>query len=254
MVYAISPSRDVKLRRIGALSDVIPFSSSMAASYMNNKIVVYSSQGRPVFNTFDTVTRKWSGPGLVKSQLQVSDDFNDTSSKVPLAAIIGGVVGGLVVIAVAVFLIIRHRRKTRSSENSAEMDSGNTYADTAPVQQSPQPPTQQPQPSYLPQPQQQFMHQRQPIQQYGQFDIRPQQPPPHTVMYPDGQRQSYIYVPPTLVPVPQQHGDTYNPYADSNSPPYSHSAHSPLVPYTSGTNTSAASSPTSPKHPQSFRH
>jgi len=288
MVYSISPSRDVKLRRIGALSDVIPFKSSMAASYMNNKIVVYSSQGRPVFNTFDTATRMWSGPGLVKSQLQVSDDLDDTSSKVPLAAIIGGAVGGLVVIAVAVFLIIRYRRKTRSPGNSAEkVDSGNTNADTAPVQQSPSspPPTQQvviseelkiqqpqpsyvsqPQPSYLPQPQppqpsyvpqpqqpqplylpQQFMHQPQPLQQYGQFG--PQQPHPHTVMYPDGQRQSYIYVPPTFVPVQQ-------PYPDPNSPSYSQRAHSPPVPGTSGTNTntSAASSPTSPQHPHSFRH
>ncbi|KAK3828675.1 MAG: hypothetical protein J3Q66DRAFT_435168 [Benniella sp.] len=265
MVYAISPSRDATLRRVGALSDVLPFKSSMAASYMNNKIVVYSSQGKPVFNTFDTVTRKWSGPGLVKSQLQVSDDLDDTSSKMPLAAIIGGVVGGLVVIAVAVFLIIRHRRKTRSPGNSAEkVDSGNTNADTAPVQQSPSPPPppptqqvvisekiQQLQPSHLPQPQhsqqqqpqQQFIHQPQPIQQYGQFDIRPQQPLPHTIMYPDGQRQSYIYVPPTFVPVQQ-------PYPDPNSPPYSQRAHSPPVPYTSGT--SAASSPTSPQHPNSF--
>ncbi|KAK3828676.1 MAG: hypothetical protein J3Q66DRAFT_363770 [Benniella sp.] len=154
MVYSISPSRDMKLRRVGALSDVLPFSSSMVASYMNTQIVVYtpSVQGKAVFNAFDTVTRKWSGPGLVKSQLQVSDDSDDTSSKVSLAAIIGGVVGGLVVIAVAVFLIIRHRRKTRSPGNSAEkVDSGNTNADTAPVQQSPPlPPTRQPQPSYLP--------------------------------------------------------------------------------------------------------
>ncbi|KAK3828674.1 MAG: hypothetical protein J3Q66DRAFT_16598 [Benniella sp.] len=304
MVYSISPNRDVKLRRVGALSDVLPFKSSMAASYMDTQIVVYSSQGKPVFNTFDTVTRKWSGPGLIKSQLQVSDDLDDTSSKVPLAAIIGGVVGGLVVIAVAVFLIIRYRRrKTRSPGNSAEkVDSGNTNADSAPVQQSPSspppPPTQQvviseeqkiqqpqpshlpqpqqpqppylpqpqqpqppylpqpqqpqyfpqpqqPQPLYLPQPQQQFMHQPQPIQQYGQFG--PQQPYPHTIVYPDGQRQSYIYVPPTFVPVQQ-------PYPDPNSPPYSQRAHSPPVPSTSGTdaNTSDAGSPTSPQHPNSF--
>ncbi|KAF9351912.1 hypothetical protein BGX34_000276 [Mortierella sp. NVP85] len=260
MVYSISPSRDMTLRRVGALSDVLPFSSSMVASYMNTQIVVYtpSVQGRAIFNTFDTVTRKWSGPGLVKSQLQVSDD--DTS-KVPLAAIIGGVVGGLVVIAIAVFLIIRHRRKTRSPGNSAEKDSGNNNVDTV---QSP-PPTQQvlmtegqklqqSQPQYLPQPQQ-FVHQPQPIQQYGQFNIQPQQHP-HTVMYPDGQQQSYIYVPPTLVPVPQQHRDTYNPYADPNTPPYSQTAYSPSAPYTPATqtNASAASSPTSPQHPHSFRH
>ncbi|KAK3828677.1 MAG: hypothetical protein J3Q66DRAFT_16624 [Benniella sp.] len=264
MVYSISPSRDMKLRRVGALSDVLPFSSSMVASYMNTQIVVYtpSVQGKAIFNAFDTVTRKWSGPGLVKSQLQVSDDLDDTSSKVPLAAIIGGVVGGLVVIAVAVFLIIRHRRKTRTPGNSAEkVDSGNNNAGTV---QNPLPTQQvlmtegqkiqQSQPQYLAQPQQQFMHQPQPIQQYGQFDIQPQQHP-HTVMYPDGQRQSYIYVPPTLVPVPQQHRDTYNPYADPNIPSYSQTAYSPSAPYTPATQTNAsvASSPTSPQHPNSFR-
>ncbi|KAF9351915.1 hypothetical protein BGX34_000279, partial [Mortierella sp. NVP85] len=128
LVYSINPSRDLKLRRVNAKGNVIQFSSSMVASYLGNRIVVYSIslQGKAVFNTFDTDARVWDGPDLVKSSLPTYETPEDNvSSAVPIGAIIGGVVGGLVLIAVVVFLIIRHRRRTRPEEASSKKEGDN---------------------------------------------------------------------------------------------------------------------------------
>ncbi|KAF9351914.1 hypothetical protein BGX34_000278 [Mortierella sp. NVP85] len=141
LVYSINPSRDLKLRHVGALSNVLPFSTSMVASYSGSRIVVYnpSASGKAVFNTFDTAARVWNGPGLVKSQLPTYDDSDDISSKAPIGAIIGGVVGSLIVIAFAVFLIIRHRRRAQPTETlSAEKLDSDKDVGTAIVQQDQQ--------------------------------------------------------------------------------------------------------------------
>jgi len=246
VVYSINPSKELKLRRVDALSDVAPFSSSMVASYMNTQIVVYtpSVKGKAIFNTFDTVTRKWSGPGLVKSQLTVSNDPDDTSNKTPIGAIIGGTVGGLVVIAVAVFLIIRHRRKTRSPGSLTEkVDVDDNNAGTTPTQQGQQeqpqstqlppqglyrerPKVHQPQllPQLLPQLQPQhepeeFLHTSRRIK-YDPRLFPPQHP--HAIMYPD---ESFT-LPSTLEPAAGQPCDNRPNVDVSDCPAYKKATYS----------------------------
>ncbi|KAK3828679.1 MAG: hypothetical protein J3Q66DRAFT_16665 [Benniella sp.] len=242
VVYSINPSKELKLRRVDALSDVAPFSSSMVASYVDTQIVVYtpSVKGKAIFNAFDTVTRKWSGPGLVKSQSTVPNDPDDTSGKTPISAIIGGIVGGLVVIAVAVFLIVRHRRKTRSPE---KVDADDNSAGTTPTQQgqqeqpqstqlSPQalyrerPKVHQPQllPQLLPQPQPQqepeeFLHPSRRIK-YDPHLFPPQHP--HAIMYPD---ESFT-LPSTLEPAAGQYCDNRPSVDVSDCPAYKKATYS----------------------------
>ncbi|KAF9083076.1 hypothetical protein BGX29_003401, partial [Mortierella sp. GBA35] len=79
-------------------------------------IITYtpSVSGNPYFNSFDTVTGTWSGPGVLNN-----DGGTDPESrKTPIVAIIGGVVGGLVVLAILVFLFVRRRR--RGQQKSTE--------------------------------------------------------------------------------------------------------------------------------------
>ncbi|KAG0357190.1 hypothetical protein BGZ54_000423, partial [Gamsiella multidivaricata] len=120
-IYYINPSQSPKLQRVSIQGEILPFVSDFAATILNSQIVVYSATTAAIFNTFDTVARTWSGPGLVASKPSSSPSAtskpaptNDSSdpSKAPLGAIIGGVVGGLVLIALVVFLVIRHRRKS----------------------------------------------------------------------------------------------------------------------------------------------
>ncbi|KAK5798911.1 hypothetical protein F5H01DRAFT_418480 [Linnemannia elongata] len=104
-IYTLNPSASSTLARVYKTGDSLPFSNNMAAAALNNQLLTYSvNKTGANINTFDLATKTWSGSGLIKMV-----DPNPKSS-VPLGAIIGGAVGGLLVIALAIFLCIRCRR------------------------------------------------------------------------------------------------------------------------------------------------
>ncbi|KAK3835203.1 MAG: hypothetical protein JOS17DRAFT_560883 [Linnemannia elongata] len=104
-IYTINPGASSALARVYKTGDSLPFSNNMAAAALNNQLLTYSvNKTGANINTFDLTTKTWSGSGLI-----IAVDPNPTSS-VPLGAIIGGVVGGLLVTALAIFLCIRYRR------------------------------------------------------------------------------------------------------------------------------------------------
>ncbi|KAF9320058.1 hypothetical protein BGZ91_004810 [Linnemannia elongata] len=104
-IYTLNPSASSTLARIYKTGDSLPFSINMAAAALNNQLLTYSvNKTGANINTFDLTTKTWSGSGLIKVV-----DPNPKSS-VPLGAVIGGAVGGLLVIALAIFLCIRCRR------------------------------------------------------------------------------------------------------------------------------------------------
>ncbi|KAF9088629.1 hypothetical protein BGX29_000176 [Mortierella sp. GBA35] len=114
VVYSITPDISASLQRVSITGGSPPFSASFAATALNKQIITYtpSVPGSPYFNSFDTLTGTWSGPGLLNN----GNGTNPTSTptpgpKAPIGAIIGGAVGGVIVIALLVFLFVRHRRR-----------------------------------------------------------------------------------------------------------------------------------------------
>ncbi|KAG0305607.1 hypothetical protein BGZ98_003859 [Dissophora globulifera] len=110
VIYSITPNELPRLQRVSNNNTGAPvFSEAMAATALNKQIVTYSPSinGTPTFNSFDTVTGKWSGRGLV--------NFSGPAPSLPLktsvGAIVGGVLGGLVVGAFVVFFGIRYSRR-----------------------------------------------------------------------------------------------------------------------------------------------
>ncbi|OAQ33119.1 hypothetical protein K457DRAFT_122829 [Linnemannia elongata AG-77] len=75
-------------------------------------------EGAPTFNSFDTTTNTRRGPGMMAS------GHSNSTFSLPLGDIIGGAVGGLLLIALSVFLIVRLRRSehTMIVETKQEQD------------------------------------------------------------------------------------------------------------------------------------
>ncbi|KAF8944167.1 hypothetical protein BGZ47_004563 [Haplosporangium gracile] len=117
VVYSINPSNSSTLNRVYVAGDSLPFSNILAASALYNGILTYSSNGTVAsFNVFDINSGKWNGNGLV------SADVVRPNSSTPTAAIIGGVIGGLLVIAIAICFFIRRRRQSaQESVDNAEL-------------------------------------------------------------------------------------------------------------------------------------
>ncbi|KAF8944166.1 hypothetical protein BGZ47_004562 [Haplosporangium gracile] len=128
VAHSINPSTSSTLNRVSVAGDSLPFSNILAASALYNGILTYSSNGTVVsFNVFDINSGKWNGNGLV------SADVVRPNSSTPTAAIIGGVIGGLLVIAIAIcFFIRRHRQSAQKSADDV---------DTAQLRSGPNKPT-----------------------------------------------------------------------------------------------------------------
>ncbi|KAG0215496.1 hypothetical protein BGX33_001169 [Mortierella sp. NVP41] len=131
VLYTINPGTTSTLTAVSVTGDVPSLSANVAATSSSTQIIIYVvTGGVPRFNIFDTATSTWSGPGLVKpyavttsrgsststgsgslpSKSNGSGGDNDSSS-IPIGALVGGVVGVLVVIALIAFLFVRNRRK-----------------------------------------------------------------------------------------------------------------------------------------------
>ncbi|KAG0261104.1 hypothetical protein BG011_001356 [Mortierella polycephala] len=152
IMYKIIPSQSPKLQLVKTPGDVPPFSSYMVATAMNSRIVIYGATSNnaasPTFHNFDLITGSWSGPGLVKPVSSPSPTSSvqpppEDDSKTPTGAIIGGVVGGLALIALVAFLYIRHRRKSTKSRTDSELPPTSMSSDprksdiaTPPMQQN----------------------------------------------------------------------------------------------------------------------
>ncbi|KAK3844012.1 MAG: hypothetical protein J3R72DRAFT_97392 [Linnemannia gamsii] len=139
VLYSIDPSQNSKLQRVSFPGNAPLFTPGMVATVMGTSIVTYgSSSGSATtspFNVYDTIAAAWSGPGLVKpSPPAVSTSANsipsptgsnlpsigETEKKSNVGAIIGGIAGALVVIALIAFFVIRNRRKSREVEKEEE--------------------------------------------------------------------------------------------------------------------------------------
>lgn len=115
-----------------------PFSPFMAAIALNKQIVTYSSNNSPlgsmtgpIFNIFDTVTGTWSGPGLMDGSSPASSAggypvYNQSpqQQELPIGAIVGGVIGGLVVLTFSFFLYFSIKYRVRGSQQAASNGSG----------------------------------------------------------------------------------------------------------------------------------
>ncbi|KAG0214020.1 hypothetical protein BGX33_002532 [Mortierella sp. NVP41] len=134
VLYSIDPSQSNKLQRVAIPGNAPRFSPNMIATTIGSQIVTYGSVSGSTafspFNIFDTIVATWSGPGLVKPSPLTPPSTATPSptgnvqpipfeEKAPIGAIVGGVVGGLVVIALAAFLFIRYRRKNKEEEAAA---------------------------------------------------------------------------------------------------------------------------------------
>ncbi|KAF9161558.1 hypothetical protein BGX21_002126 [Mortierella sp. AD011] len=234
MLYSIAPSQSAKLQFVPVSGNVPSFSSNMAAAAVGSKIVIYgtSNNGAISFNSFDPVTSSWTGPGLVKAYNPPSQTSNPLSSsqgsKTNVAAIAGGVVGGLVVIALVAFLFFRSRRNSRTTQANAPpayQDPGKVpnpasvplmdqdYTQQQQIQQVQMQQQYNPHQSYIPQTQSTYTSQPIPVQQQASpVFFQPQsqlQPLP---------QESYSYVPPTSVPQLQQQPMIFQPQTSETNP------------------------------------
>lgn len=101
---------------------------------MDSKIVVYFPNANgSLFNIFDPIKKTWSGLGLnppitssptTATHLQPSPANNDKSeivaSKFPLPAVIGGVLGALVLIVLVTFFVVRSRRRRQHQRSASK--------------------------------------------------------------------------------------------------------------------------------------
>ncbi|KAF9167819.1 hypothetical protein DFQ26_003013 [Actinomortierella ambigua] len=123
-IYSMTPSESLVLKRVSISNAMAPpFSAVMTATALNKRIVTYtpSNNGTPSMNLFDTTTGTWSGPGLIK--IGSSPPPLKPESKLPIGAIIGGVLGGLAVIALVTFGIRRHRRGYHQADGEPQLES-----------------------------------------------------------------------------------------------------------------------------------
>ncbi|KAF9910580.1 hypothetical protein EC991_006139 [Linnemannia zychae] len=120
VIYSITPGTSTTLQPVSIKGGAPAFLPSLSATVMNKQIVTYSAPvgGTPYFNSFDTTTQTWGGANLINKPIVTGPkgpDGGDGSSKsTPIGAIVGGIVGALVVVALGIFLFIRHRRTQRN--------------------------------------------------------------------------------------------------------------------------------------------
>ncbi|KAF9382638.1 hypothetical protein CPC16_009248 [Podila verticillata] len=283
ILYSISPSKSPKLQYVTVSGNVPPFSAAISSTMWGAKIVTYtSSTTAGIFNAFDVGAGTWSGPGLIKPSFtpppttpdpEPSTVGSSGGSKTPIGAIVGGVVGALVVIALAAFFVIRNRRRQRTKAavaNTGHQDEHKPDNQAAAplmqqnytlAQQQQQPPNdyQQQVPFNHAQPHQQFNphYHQQPFKEQPQF-IQPNTTSPAFVSQPvplpvqqtstpiifqPQTKEPYIYTPPTFVPqthvsaavpgVAHGHGGL-SPEHKTYVPPVGQNPHtSPGLPYTS---------------------
>ncbi|KAF9997525.1 hypothetical protein BGZ79_008789 [Entomortierella chlamydospora] len=234
MLYSIAPGQSAKLQFVTVSGNVPSFSSNMAAAAVASKIVIYgaSNNGAVSFNSFDPVTSSWTGPGLVKAYnppSQTSSPFSPSQgSKTNVAAIAGGVVGGLVVIALVAFLFFRSRRNSRTTQANAPpayQDPGKA-PNPASVPLMDQDYTQQQQIQQVQMQQQYNTHQSYVPQSQSIYTSQPitvQQQASPVFFQPQSQLQhlpqeSYSYVPPTSIPQLQQQPMIFQPQTSETNP------------------------------------
>ncbi|KAG0338916.1 hypothetical protein BG004_007034 [Podila humilis] len=227
VLYSISPGTSNKLTRVALTGNVPPFSPSMVASALNANIVVYGSSDSSAltssFNMFDTISKGWSGPGLVVPPAPPSTTSGPSpttsgkpsesgeGSKSNTGAIVGGIVAAVVVIAAIVFFVIRNRRKNKSDGGIVP----------------PAPSKEQPSQEQYNAHQQQQQQQQQP---YYPSSPVPQQASPTVFQTTQQQQQPYNYTPPTLQAVPHQsQPQIFRPQSEiaGSQGAYSHAGYSP---------------------------
>ncbi|KAK3835208.1 MAG: hypothetical protein JOS17DRAFT_560968 [Linnemannia elongata] len=112
VLYSITPGISSTLQNVNNKGGGAPvFFPSIAVTALDKQIVVYSAPpgGTPYFNSFDTTTGTWGGINLI----------TPPDSKPNIGAIVGGIVGGLLVIALLVICYIRRRNNQRRKEAAA---------------------------------------------------------------------------------------------------------------------------------------
>ncbi|KAF9536419.1 hypothetical protein EC957_011040 [Mortierella hygrophila] len=155
-LYSINPSQSTSLLPVPVSGDVPMFSPFMTVTVLNENIILYSISGVGVatFNSFDTDALVWSGPNLMmpanlpsppspSSQPSLSPtSCPDSGCPTPTShtgAIIGGVVGGLALLAIAAFFLLRYRRKSNKSApgavSASSTETENQYMGTVPPMQ-----------------------------------------------------------------------------------------------------------------------
>ncbi|KAF9150668.1 hypothetical protein BG015_007514 [Linnemannia schmuckeri] len=235
VIYSITPGATFELKQVTAKGGAPLFLPSMAGAAYGKQIVTYSvppSGGDAYFNSFDTVSGTWSGSNLIRLPGDDSTTNPDGKPSTPIGAIVGGVVGGLLVIALAVFFFVRRRRQSAQKYIPAaqavhqtsevnKFDGANQGHVQPPAQQIQydQPPVQyiqyeQPQPSFT----QSYQVQYDPNQiqqssqgQQVQYSLAHAQPDQGYVSY--DHQGGGGYQPPIFVPSPvsQQGSETLTP-------------------------------------------
>ncbi|KAH7049832.1 hypothetical protein BKA57DRAFT_461322 [Linnemannia elongata] len=136
VVYSITPDQSSMLHRV-SITGGPPFSPFMAATALNKQIVTYSSNNSPlssmtgpILNIFDIVTGTWSGPGLMDGSSPSSSaggypGYNQPAQQqeVPIGAIVGGAIGGLVVLIFSFFLYFSIKYRVVGSQQAASSGS-----------------------------------------------------------------------------------------------------------------------------------
>ncbi|KAF9913162.1 hypothetical protein EC991_003622 [Linnemannia zychae] len=249
VLYSIDPSQSSKLQRVIFPGNAPMFTPGMIATVLGTSIVTYGSNSGSAttspFNVYDTLAAAWSGPGLVKpspisttsstSTIPSPSSSNapstgETEKKTPVGAIIGGIAGALVVIALIAFLVIRNRRKKR--EESGEQETGpdggisaynepikpsnNTNSNTVVSPTLSQAQVQHQQPGFDPR----VSYYSQPHQSPTIFQAQPDYSKPYTysppIINPNAQ-QPTIFQPVTSNSPAQSHGQSQTPYSPTHT-------------------------------------
>ncbi|KAF9316353.1 hypothetical protein BGZ91_005584 [Linnemannia elongata] len=115
VLYSINPSQSTALQKVTMNGTPPPFAQYMTAATSSSYIALYSVDNNASrINLFDIGSKAWTGSTpLYTSSGSLPSPTNGTTpdgSSAPLGAIIGGAVGGVVLIALVLFFVIRHRR------------------------------------------------------------------------------------------------------------------------------------------------
>ncbi|KAF9911644.1 hypothetical protein EC991_002762 [Linnemannia zychae] len=122
--YFIDPSISNNLQRVLTLNRPPLFPSAMAATASGSVIILYAAlnDGQARLHFLNTTSKEWDKP-------YVSIPEPDPTSSPPagnnIAAVVGGAIGGVALLAITAYLFMRHRRQ-RNSGNSRRYDSNNS--------------------------------------------------------------------------------------------------------------------------------
>ncbi|KAF9420566.1 hypothetical protein BGZ76_004077, partial [Entomortierella beljakovae] len=138
-VYYVNPSLSSDLGKYNIESNVPPFLMNMAATSLNDQLIVYgfnSQLGISVFNRFNPITKTWAGPGLITPT--PTSDASPTSSWVytsgnsyfdngdiditlkEFGIISGSTLGVIFLFAIFIFLLVRSRKRHSNPENEPD--------------------------------------------------------------------------------------------------------------------------------------